>query len=273
MEEKVYDGDDNSAATEQSVATCTETNGCTDACDDVVVKIDNLSKKYPRAKDYAVKNVSFVCRRGEIVGLLGVNGAGKSTTLKCLTGILPFKEGEITVLGHSVKGDGMKAKQKFGFVTDNHAVFVKMTGLEYVAFMADIYGVPADVRDKRLEELQKCFMLGDKIANLISSYSHGMKQKICMMGSLIHNPELWVLDEPMLGLDPRTMNAVSQFMKDYAAQGNTILFSTHNLDAVRRICDRAIVIRGGVVEADLVVDDLRDNQLSEYFLQEEAEAE
>lgn len=273
MEEKVYDGADNSAATEQSAATRTETNGCTDACDDVVVKIDNLSKKYPRAKDYAVKNVSFVCRRGEIVGLLGVNGAGKSTTLKCLTGILPFKEGEITVLGHSVKGDGMKAKQKFGFVTDNHAVFVKMTGLEYVAFMADIYGVPADVRDKRLEELQKCFMLGDKIANLISSYSHGMKQKICMMGSLIHNPELWVLDEPMLGLDPRTMNAVSQFMKDYAAQGNTILFSTHNLDAVRRICDRAIVIRGGVVEADLVVDDLRDNQLSEYFLQEEAEAE
>lgn len=232
---------------------------------EIVVEIDNLSKKYPRAKDYAVKDVSFVCRKGEIVGLLGSNGAGKSTTLKCLTGILPFKEGEISVLGNSVKDDGMKAKRNFGFVTDNHAVFSKMTGLEYVAFMADIYGVGKEEREARLEELQRCFHLGDKIRNLITSYSHGMKQKICMMGSLIHSPRLWVLDEPMLGLDPRTMNAVSQFMKDYAAKGNTILFSTHNLDAVRRICDRVVVIKSGRVFADSPVSELSENDFVEYF--------
>lgn len=233
--------------------------------DDTVVSISNLCKKYPRASEYAVKGVSFTVKRGEIVGLLGHNGAGKSTTLKCLTGMLPYKQGEITVCGNSVKGDATAAKMCFGFVTDNHAVFSKMTGLEYIAFMADVYGVGKEERECRVEELQKCFALGDKINNLISSYSHGMKQKICMMGSLIHKPQLWILDEPMVGLDPRTMNAVSDFMKSYAAEGNAVLFSTHNLDAVRRICDRAIVIRGGFIEADMPVKGLGDGELLEKF--------
>lgn len=233
---------------------------------DAVVSVEGLCKKYPRAADYAIKDITFACRKGEIVGLLGSNGAGKSTTLKCLTGMLPFKEGDITVLGNSIKGEGIKAKSSFGFVTDNHAVFVKMTGLEYIAFMADIYGVGKAEREERLAELQQTFCLGDKIKNLISSYSHGMKQKICMMGSLIHDPDLWILDEPMVGLDPRTMNAVTEFMRRYAARGKTILFSTHNLDAVKRVCDRAIVIRGGRLEADVNVGDASaDDLLGMYF--------
>lgn len=231
------------------------------------VSVRNLSKKYPRAADYAVKDISFSVKQGEIVGLLGHNGAGKSTTLKCLTGMLPYKEGEISVFGDPVKGDATAAKMHFGFVTDNHAVFGKMTGLEYIAFMADVYGVGKAEREERVEELQKCFALGDKIKNLISSYSHGMKQKICMMGSLIHRPPLWILDEPMVGLDPVTMNAVSEFMLDYAAKGGAVLFSTHNLDAVKRICDRAVVINGGRLVADTPVGDMDgDEILKKYFL-------
>lgn len=237
------------------------------------VRVDGLKKKYPRAAEYAVGGISFEVHRGEIVGLLGHNGAGKSTTLKCLTGMLPYKEGEISVFGNPVKGDATAAKMCFGFVTDDHAVFSKMTGLEYIAFMADIYGVDAATRDRRTEELQKCFNLGDKIMNLISSYSHGMKQKICMMGSLVHDPALWILDEPMLGLDPTTINAVSEFMREYAAKGGAVLFSTHNLDAVRRICDRAIVIRGGLIEADMSVRGIGDGELLERFFLHGAEAE
>lgn len=235
------------------------------AADAPAVKVVGLRKKYPRAAEYAVGGISFEVQRGEIVGLLGHNGAGKSTTLKCLTGMLPYKEGEVSVFGVPVKGDATEAKAHFGFVTDDHAVFSKMTGMEYIAFMADIYGVPKEVREERLGELQKCFGLGDRIESLISSYSHGMKQKICMMGSLIHAPELWILDEPMLGLDPTTMNAVSEFMREYAEKGGAVLFSTHNLDAVRRICDRAIVIRDGLIEADMSVRGIGDGELLERF--------
>lgn len=237
------------------------------------VRVAGLKKKYPRAAEYAVGGISFEVKRGEIVGLLGHNGAGKSTTLKCLTGMLPYREGEISIFGNPVKGDATAAKMCFGFVTDDHAVFSKMTGLEYIAFMADVYGVPKDVRESRVEELQKCFNLGDKIDNLISSYSHGMKQKICMMSSLIHDPALWILDEPMLGLDPTTMNAVSEFMRAYAEKGGAVLFSTHNLDAVRRICDRAIVIRGGLIEADMSVKGIGDGELPERFFLRGGEVE
>ena len=237
------------------------------------VRVAGLKKKYPRAAEYAVGGISFEVQRGEIVGLLGHNGAGKSTTLKCLTGMLPYREGEISIFGNPVKGDATAAKMCFGFVTDDHAVFSKMTGLEYIAFMADVYSVPKDVRESRVEELQKCFNLGDKIDNLISSYSHGMKQKICMMGSLIRDPALWILDEPMLGLDPTTMNAVSEFMRAYAEKGGAVLFSTHNLDAVRRICDRAIVIRGGLIEADMSVKGIGDGELLERFFLRGGEVE
>lgn len=229
------------------------------------VTVEALKKKYPRARECALKGISFSIDRGEIVGLLGHNGAGKSTTLKCLTGMLPFTEGEISVFGRSVKTDATAVKASFGFVTDNHAVFSKMTGLEYIAFMADIYGVSKEDRESRLAELQECFGLGERIGTLISSYSHGMKQKICMMGSLIHNPPLWILDEPMVGLDPRTMRAVSDYMRAYAEKGGAVLFSTHNLDAVKRICDRAVVIRNGLIELDSPVAELDGDDLLERF--------
>lgn len=235
-----------------------------------IVEITKLSKKYSAKADFAVKDLEMVCYEGEIVGLLGHNGAGKSTTLKCLTGMLPFSEGEILIDGKSIKADPVGTKQCFGFVTDNHSVFVKMTGAQYLNFMADVYGVPEAERKGRIDELEACFQLGDKLFNLINSYSHGMKQKICMMGSLIHKPRLWILDEPMVGLDPRTARAVSDFMKQYVKAGNTILFSSHNLDAVQRLCDRAVIIKKGVKVADIVISTFLKNNpgldLEEFFL-------
>lgn len=167
-----------------------------------ILQVKDLCKKYSAKADYAVQNVTFDCAAGEVVGILGHNGAGKSTTLKCLEGMIPFDKGEISVCGFDVKTQAVQAKSNMGFVTDDHAVFVNMTGLQYLEFMCDVYKVPAGERQNRLEQLQQIFDLGDSVYDVISSYSHGMKQKICMMGSLMHRPKLWILDEPMTGWIP-----------------------------------------------------------------------
>ncbi len=238
-----------------------------------VVSVKGLCKRYSRKAPWAVTDVSFTCREGEIVGILGHNGAGKSTTLKCLEGMLPFEKGEIKIAGYDIRKQAEKAKSKMGFVTDNHATFVKMTGLQYLNFIADVYEVPTKVRLQRLKELDSVFQLGKPIENLISSYSHGMRQKICMMGSLIHHPKLWILDEPMTGLDPRTMHAVQEFMHAYAAEGNTILFSSHALNTVAKLCDRVVLIRKGkqVDELDMsgIYAQNPNFDFEEYFLRNE----
>ena len=240
-----------------------------------VVRVKGLFKRYSRNADWAVTNVSFSCYEGEIVGLLGHNGAGKSTTLKCLEGMLPFERGTITIAGHDIQKDAEAAKQNMGFVTDNHATFVKMTGLQYINFMADVYEVPTELRERRLAALEEVFQLGKPIENLISSYSHGMRQKICMMGSLIHHPKLWILDEPMTGLDPRTMKAVSSFMHRYVAAGNSIIFSSHALNTVAKLCDRVVLIRKGEQVSGLNVKEIYATNpnfdFEEYFLRNEQE--
>ncbi len=242
-----------------------------------VVEIKGLCKKYSKKADYAIKDVSFSCYAGEIVGLLGHNGAGKSTTLKCLEGMLPYEEGEIRIDGHDVKKEPIAAKEHMGFVTDNHAVFVKMTGKEYLSFMATVYKVPQNVRKERYEQLEEVFQLGDAVNNLISSYSHGMRQKICMMGSLMHRPKLWILDEPLTGLDPRTMKAVREFMKEYAKEGNCIIFSSHALGSVAQICDRVVLIRRGLQVDALNIREIMDQDpnfdFEGYFLEGERRAE
>lgn len=232
------------------------------------IEIKNLVKQYPSAVVPAVKDFSLICYAGEIVGLLGHNGAGKSTTLKCLTGMLPFTSGSIKINGYDIKSSPLKAKFTFGFVSDKHDVFVKMTGIQYINFMADAYGVSKSARAARLGELEQVFSLGSRLTEPISNYSHGMRQKICMMGSLIHSPKLWILDEPMIGLDPLTSAKVSDFMREYAAQGNCILFSSHNIDSVQKLCDRAVIINKGVKTDDFRFDEsaLDGVNLEEYFL-------
>lgn len=235
------------------------------------IEIKNLGKKYPSSDVYAVKDFNMTVNPGEIVGLLGHNGAGKSTTLKCLTGMLPFGEGSIKINGFNIKTEPVRAKSTFGFVSDRHDVFVKMTGLEYLAFMADAYGVDEKTRLRRIEYLDKVFPLGDRLMDPISDYSHGMRQKICMMGSVIHRPKLWILDEPMIGLDPLTSAKVAAFMKEYAANGNAILFSSHNINSVEKICKRAVIIQGGQKTDDFVIRDFVAQNpgvdLENYFLQ------
>lgn len=218
------------------------------------LEVTNLFKRYGNKADFAVKDISFSLNEGEVVGILGANGAGKSTTLKCITGMIPVTKGTITVSGYDVSKNPVEAKRNFSFVTDNHTVFTKMTGMQYLSFMCDVYGVPYEKRDEKIKELEGVFKLGDSINRLISGYSHGMKQKICMMGSLMHEPRLWLLDEPMLGLDPRTQNAVINYMREYVKKGKTILFSSHNLDVVERVCDRVLIIASGELKKVIVSD-------------------
>ncbi|MEG1662729.1 MAG: ABC transporter ATP-binding protein [Clostridia bacterium] len=232
------------------------------------VEIINLKKRYSSNAPLAVDDISFETYEGEIVGVLGQNGAGKTTTLKCMTGMLPITSGDIKICGFSIKTEPKKAKANFGFVTDNHAVFEKMTGIEYVNFMANIYRVPLAERQTRLDAFQESLNLGDAIFNEISSYSHGMKQKISIMGALIHHPRVWVLDEPMTGLDPQTSHEVKELMFRHRDSNNTVLFSSHNLDAVERLCDRVYVINHGKLIDSIIMKDFKENHqegLESYF--------
>jgi len=213
------------------------------------LKVKNLFKVYQNAKYISARNISFEVKEGELFGFLGVNGAGKSTTLKCITGIIPFTAGKIEICGHDIRENPFEAKMNFGFVPDNHAVYDKLTGSEYVSYVASIYKVPREVFAPRFEELVKKFNLENAINNQIMSYSHGMKQKISIIGALIHQPKLWILDEPMVGLDPQSILEVKNYMKEYAKKGNAVIFSSHNLDTVEKLCDRALIIHGGTVIA------------------------
>ena len=237
-----------------------------------IVEINGLYKKYDKAKDYAINDINIECYSNEIVGLLGKNGAGKSTTIKCLTGYFKFQKGTIKICGHDIVNEPIEAKMNLGYVPDNRATFEKMTGVEYLNFIADLHDTPLDVRVKRIEDMQQVFNLGDKINNLISSYSHGMKQKICLMASLIHQPKLWLLDEPLTGLDPQTGKALRDYMNKYKEEGNTVLYSSHNLDAVEKTCDRVYVINKGRIVANIDMKEFREQNpnksLESAFIEE-----
>ncbi|MCL2851319.1 MAG: ABC transporter ATP-binding protein [Firmicutes bacterium] len=220
------------------------------------LKVENLFKHYRNAKYISARNISFDVKEGEIFGFLGINGAGKSTTIKCITGIIPFTSGCIQVCGHDIVTNPYNAKKNFGFVPDNHAVYDKLTGVEYINYLADLYQVSSEQRKENFDMLVDKFNMRNSVNNQISSYSHGMKQKISIIGALIHSPKLWILDEPMVGLDPQSIFEVKEYMKEYAAAGNSVFFSSHNLDTVERLCDRAVIVHGGRV--------IRDIDLKEY---------
>ena len=235
---------------------------------DMLVEIKNLGKKYHKRANFAVRDINIVGKEGEIIGILGHNGAGKSTTIKCITGMHPYEEGTITIAGHDLAKKPIKAKQNFGSVSDEHILFEKMTGQEYIDFMADIYGVSIRTRRARVERFQEIFQLGDSIYKPISSYSHGMKQKISLMGALIHNPKVFILDEPMVGLDPYTANALRNFFKEHAAAGNLVLFSSHNLDTVEKLCDRVYIIDQGHIIKEINMRSFKNTgkDFESYFL-------
>ena len=230
-----------------------------------MLKVSNLTKKYPKSDRYSVHDISFELKPGEIFGFLGQNGAGKSTTIKCLTGIIPFDSGTIEICGHDIVKDPIGAKMQMGYVPDNHSVYEKLTGREYVNYVADIYKVSKEKRTEIYNYYIELFKLQEAQDKQIKSYSHGMKQKICIISTLIHDPKLWVLDEPMIGLDPQAIAEIISIMKQHVAKGNTVFFSSHNLDLVKRLCDRcAVVNRGEMVDFF----DLKDNEENKKNLEE-----
>lgn len=232
-----------------------------------MLKIDHLCKKYINSDVYAVKDLCMEVNPGEMFGFLGLNGAGKSTTIKCITGIYPFDSGSIQIDGHDIKTDSLNAKLSMGYVPDNHSVYEKLTGREYVNHVADLYYVEKEERQKRIEEFAEKFRLSFALDRQIKGYSHGMKQKICIIAALIHKPKLWILDEPLMGLDPQSINDIILEMKEHCKQGNTVFFSSHNIDMVAKLCDRVAIIRKGQLceIIDLHVEENKET-LEEKFL-------
>ncbi|MEG1963843.1 MAG: ABC transporter ATP-binding protein [Clostridia bacterium] len=235
-----------------------------------MIEVSNLTKCYANSTVMAVDNLSFEVKEGEVFGFLGPNGAGKSTTIKCLTGILPFKDGNIKICGFDLKDDTIKAKQNIGFVSDNHAVYEKLTGREYVNFMADIYNVSANDRDAIVENLLQKFDLKTAYDDQIKTYSHGMKQKICVIGALVHNPKVWILDEPLTGLDPKSAYELKELMKEHCKKGNCVFFSSHVLEVVEKICDKVAIISKGKLITVCGIHELKEKRadlsLEDFFL-------
>ncbi len=213
-----------------------------------MLEISHVTFSYSNGKAKAVDDLSMSLGSGEIFGFLGENGAGTTTAIKLITGILPLTQGEIKICSHDMKTDSMAAKRNFGFVPDAPVIFDKYTGREYVDFLGDIYGVPLSARSKVVEPLLKKFALEGAFDKRISGYSKGMKQKIAVIGSLIHDPALWILDEPMMGLDPPSSFALKELMRERAESGKTVFFSTHVLEVAEKICDRVAIIHKGKLE-------------------------
>lgn len=234
----------------------------------VKLELKNFSKKYGLNKYYSVKDANLVVNGGEVFGFLGHNGAGKSTIIKSIVGILPITEGDIEVCGYNVKSQPVQAKSLIGFVPDHYALYEKLTAREYLNYIADIYEVSKEDRDARLNEYVKLFELESAIDNQIKTYSHGMKQKVTIIAALIHNPKVWILDEPLTGLDPTSIFQVKECMRRHAQAGNIVFFSSHMIDIVEKLCDRIAIIKHGVIQTVNSVKEIEDSgvSLEEFYL-------
>lgn len=233
------------------------------------LELKNFSKKYGTNKHYSVENASLKVNGGEIFGFLGPNGAGKSTIIKSVVGIQTISSGSIEICGYDVEKQSVQAKKETGFVPDHYALYENLTGREYINYIADLYEVSQEDRDSRISKYVTNFNLEGAFDNQMKTYSHGMKQKITIMAALIHNPKVWILDEPLTGLDPTSIYQVKESMKDHAKEGNIVFFSSHIIDVVEKICDRIAIIKKGKILADVKVKDLEDKNidLEEFYLE------
>ena len=228
-----------------------------------------FSKKYGSNKHYSVDHVSFCVKGGEIFGFLGPNGAGKSTIIKSVVGIQTISSGSIEICGYDVERQPIQAKLNTGFVPDHYALYENLTGREYINYIADLYDVDKESRDETIERYVSRFQLTASFDNQMKTYSHGMKQKIAIMAALIHNPKVWILDEPLTGLDPNSIFEVKECMKEHAAKGNIVFFSSHIIDVVEKICDKIAIIKKGKLRAVATVAELdaRGIDLEELYLE------
>ena len=227
-----------------------------------MIKFKNVTKVYNRTIK-AVNNVSFEVRGGEIVGFTGPNGSGKTTTIKMLTGILPPDKGEIKINGFDIKKNMIQAKSSIGYIADSPDMFLRLKGIEFLNFIADVYKVSNDDRKKRVNELAERFELTDALSSPMMSYSHGMRQKLMVIAALVHNPPVWILDEPMTGLDPKSSYELKEMMREHAKKGNAVFFSTHVLEVAEKLCDKVIIIKKGYLLYDGTLENLESQHLNQ----------
>ncbi len=234
-----------------------------------MIELINVSKTYSgRVK--AVDDISLTVDSGCIYGFLGPNGAGKTTTIKLITGIIQPDSGTIRVDGYNTKNDALGAKMNIGFVPDDPNVFLGLKGIEYLAFMADIYGVSSSDRKTIIDALAKRFEMTSALGDKIQSYSHGMRQKIVIMGAILHQPKVWILDEPMTGLDPKSAFELKTMMREHADKGNTVFFSTHVLEVAEKVCDKVAVVGSGHILFAGGIQEMKkssDSSLEKMFLE------
>lgn len=235
-----------------------------------MINAESITKVYGD-EFVSVDDLSFHISKGEIVGFVGQNGAGKTTTIKMLTGILKATKGKILINGHDIETEPMEAKQSIGYIADNPDIFLRLTGREYLNFISDIYGVSEEDRKFRVKDLSARFDMEDSLDRRMVSYSHGMRQKMMIIGALVHKPPVWILDEPMTGLDPNAAYELKQMMKEHAAEGNCVFFSTHVLEVAEKLCDNIIIIRKGKSIYQGTLDELcamhKNKSLEDIFIE------
>ena len=232
----------------------------------MILSISNLTKKY--GDKVAVDNLSLSLESGKICAFIGKNGAGKTTTLKCCVGMLSFEQGEITINGISVKNDPLAVKKNIAYIPDNPDIYEFMTGIGYLNFIADIFGLSKEVREERIRRIADTFDLTKDLATNVSAYSHGMKQKLVIISALIHEPKLLLMDEPFVGLDPTAAFHLKEEMSALCARGGAILYSTHVLEVAQKVCDSVVIIKDGkVVRTGSMEEVTGDSSLEDVFLE------
>lgn len=232
-----------------------------------MLKIMQLSKTYKNGKK-AVDQLSLTVEAGDIYGFIGHNGAGKTTTIRAVVGILDFEQGDIQIDGISIKEDPISCKKKLAYIPDNPDLYEHLTGIQYLTFISDIFCVPKDIREKQIREYANRLELMPNLGDLISSYSHGMKQKLAIVSALIHRPKLLVLDEPFVGLDPKASHTLKEIMHELYQEGSAIFFSTHVLDVAEKLCNKIAIIKGGKLIASGSTEEVRGtSSLEDVFLE------
>ena len=234
---------------------------------EAVLEIRHYSKSYGEGKN-AADDVSISVMSGDIYGFIGHNGAGKSTTIRAVVGVLDFTEGDIFIDGHSVKDEPMACKRITAYIPDNPDLYENLTGIQYLNFVADVFGISAAEREESIRKYAETFEITDALGDLISSYSHGMKQKTAIISALIHKPKLLVLDEPFVGLDPKASFTLKEIMREMCRQGAAVFFSTHVLDVAEKLCNKVAIIKKGKIIAAGPMEELTEgHSLEETFLE------
>ncbi|NLD20442.1 MAG: ABC transporter ATP-binding protein [Clostridiales bacterium] len=232
-----------------------------------MIKLNNLTKSYANGQNKAVDDLTWEIKDGEIVGFIGPNGAGKSTTIKMMTGLVLPDSGFVELNGLDITKKPLEAKQQFAYVSDTPDNFLRLKAIEYLNFIADIYQVSEADRNHRITDMAKRFGIMEVLERPIMEFSHGMRQKVMVMGALVHNPSIWILDEPMVGLDPNAAFALKEMMREHAAAGNSVLFSTHVLEVAEKLCDHVgIIVSGHMIFAG-TMDELKDHYPSDMSLE------